>query len=95
VSEDPPHDPSQTTPQVPSQTTPQVPPPDPTPRRNPGWSEVILIAAFVLALVFAVEIASRLIPGVGDAFGRFPTTIVILVAGTLLVLLRLARRSGR
>jgi hypothetical protein len=41
-----------------------------------------------------VEIASRLIPGVGDAFGRFPTTIIVLVAGTLLILVRLASSRG-
>ena len=54
--------------------------------RGPGWREVLLIAAAVIAVVFAVELASAILPPVHDAFVNFPTTIVVLVAGTIGVL---------
>ena len=63
-------------------------------RRAPGWRDVVVIASVVLAIVFAIEIASRLVPAIGDAFGNFPTTIIVLVVGTILVLLRLSRGGG-
>jgi hypothetical protein len=68
---------------------------DRPPRGAPGWGQVLLVAATVLALVFLVEVASRLVPAVGDLFGRFPTTIIVLVVGTLIVLLQLLRRGPR
>jgi hypothetical protein len=54
--------------------------------RSPGWREVLVIAAGVIAVVFALELASAILPPVHDAFGSFPTTIVVLVAGTIVVL---------
>ncbi len=56
---------------------------------------MVVIASVVLAVIFAIEIASRLIPAVDDVFGRFPTTIIVLVVGTLAVLLALVRRAPR
>ncbi len=53
---------------------------------GPGWREVLVIAAGVIAVVFALEIASAILPPVHDAFVSFPTTIVVLVAGTIGVL---------
>jgi len=53
---------------------------------GPGWRDVLVIAAVVVAIVFALELASALLPPVQDAFVRFPTTIVVLVAGTIGVL---------
>jgi hypothetical protein len=47
---------------------------------------VLVIAAAVIAVVFALEIASAILPPVHDAFVSFPTTIVVLVAGTIGVL---------
>jgi len=47
---------------------------------------VLVIAVVVVAIVFALELASALLPPVQDAFVRFPTTIVVLVAGTIGVL---------
>jgi hypothetical protein len=40
----------------------------------------------LIAVVFALELASATLPPVHDAFVNFPTTIVILVAGTVGVL---------
>lgn len=53
---------------------------------SPGWREVLVIAAAVIAVVFALEIASAILPPVHAAFVNFPTTIVVLVAGTIGVL---------
>jgi hypothetical protein len=54
--------------------------------RGPGWREVLIIAAAVIGVVFALELASAVLPPVHDAFVHFPTTIVVLVAGTIGVL---------
>ena len=54
--------------------------------RSPGWREVLVIAAAVIAAVFALELASAILPPVHAAFVSFPTTIVVLVTGTIGVL---------
>jgi len=54
--------------------------------RGPGWREVLVIAAAAIGAVFALELASAMLPPVHDAFVHFPTTIVVLVAGTVGVL---------
>lgn len=54
--------------------------------RGPGWREVLIIAAAVIGVVFVLELASAVLPPVHDAFVHFPTTIVVLVAGTIGVL---------
>ena len=54
--------------------------------RGPGWREVLIIAAAVILVVFVLELASAVLPPVHDAFVSFPTTIVVLVAGTIGVL---------
>lgn len=54
--------------------------------RSPGWREVLVIASGVIAVVFALELASAILPPVHDAFVNFPTTIVVLVAGTIGIL---------
>ena len=54
--------------------------------RGPGWRDVLVIAAGVIGVVFALELASAVLPPVRDAFVTFPTTIVVLVAGTIGVL---------
>jgi hypothetical protein len=46
----------------------------------------------VILVVFALELASAVLPPVHDAFVSFPTTIVVLVAGTIGV--RRLRFSG-
>ena len=62
---------------------------------SPGWREVLVLAALVLAAVFVVELASSLLPPVGEAFSGFPLTIIILVVGTAGLLLLIGRRPGR
>ena len=54
--------------------------------RGPGWREVLVIAAAVILVVFALELASAILPPVHDAFVSFPTTILVLVVGTIGVL---------
>ena len=54
--------------------------------RGPGWREVLVIAAAVIGVVFALELASAMLPPVHDAFVQFPTAIIVLVAGTVGVL---------
>lgn len=63
--------------------------------RGPGWREVLVIATAVIAVVFALELASAMLPPVHDAFVHFPTTIVVLVAGTVGVLALATRRRPR
>lgn len=63
--------------------------------RTPGWREVLLLAGLVLVAVFAVEILSAAFPALGDLFRSFPTTIVILVVGTVGLLVLLAVRRPR
>ncbi len=63
--------------------------------RGPGWREVLIIGVAVVAVVFALELASAVLPPVRDAFVNFPTTIAILVAGTVGVLALAALRRPR
>jgi hypothetical protein len=63
--------------------------------RSPGWREVILVAVLVLAAVFAVEIASSLLPPLREAFRGFPVTITVLVVGTVGLLVLIAVRRPR
>jgi len=67
-------------------------PPD---RRSPGGREVLVVAALVLGAVFAVELLSALVPPLRELFRGFPTTIVILVVGTVGLLLAIALRRPR
>ena len=63
--------------------------------RSPGWREVLGVAVLVLAVVFAVEILSALVPPVREAFRGFPVTIIVLVAGTIGLLVAIALRRPR
>jgi len=63
--------------------------------RGPGWREVLVIGVAVVAVVFALELASAVLPPVRDAFVNFPTAIVILVAGTVGVLALATLRRPR
>ncbi len=63
--------------------------------RAPGLREVVIVAALVLAAVFAVEILSSLLPPVREAFRGFPVTIVALTVGTVGLLLLIGLRPPR
>jgi hypothetical protein len=52
---------------------------------------VVLVAALVVAIL-AIDLISALVPGVDGALASLPTIVVILVAGTLLILVRSLRR---
>ena len=61
--------------------------------RAPGWREVILVTAGVVAFVFGlVGLTALLPPGGQDVVFRTPLAIVVLVAGTAIVLIGIARR---
>lgn len=64
-------------------------------RRSPGWREVLLVAAFVVGAVFAVEILSAVVPPVREAFRGFPVTIAFLVVVTVGLLLLIGLRRPR
>ncbi len=55
-------------------------------RPAPGWREVLILAAALLAVVFAAELLATEVPAVHDLFSSTPATIVVLLAGTLVVL---------
>ena len=63
--------------------------------RGPGWRQALVIAAGVIGAVFALELASAVLPPVQDAFVHFPTTILVLVAGTVGVLAFAIRGRSR
>jgi hypothetical protein len=61
--------------------------------RGPGLREVLLIAVAVLAVVFAIEFLTSRITALGQLFGDFPVTILVLVVGTIAVLVAILRGS--
>ena len=63
--------------------------------RQPGWREVLLVAALLVGAVFAVEVLSAVLPPVREAFRGFPVTILFLVAGTVGLLLLIGLRRPR
>jgi hypothetical protein len=63
--------------------------------RDPGWREVLVIAAAVIGVVVALQLASAMLPPIHDAFVHFPTTIIVLVVGTVGVLALATLRRPR
>lgn len=65
--------------------------PDPRPV---GWRAVLLLAAAVVALVLGLAVVTSLLPaGLQAVVFRTPLLIVVLVAGTVGLLVALARRG--
>ena len=63
--------------------------------RAPGWREVILVTAGVVAFVFGlVGLTALLPPGGQDVVFRTPLAIVVLAVGTLGLLVWIARRPA-
>ncbi len=60
--------------------------------RGPGLREVLAIAAVVILAVLAVEAVSAAVPAVHDVFRTVPITVIVLVAGTAVVLALILRR---
>ncbi len=61
--------------------------------RTFGWREALLVGAVVAGVVLGLAVGTSLLPADAQRLVfRTPLLIVILVAGTALVLLRLVRR---
>ena len=63
-----------------------------TAARAPGWREALALGAIVVIVVLGLAVLTSALPAsLQDAVFRTPLAIVLLVAGTLLVLVRIAR----
>lgn len=62
--------------------------------KGPGLRQVIVVAVAVMLVVLAVEALSSLVPAIRETFRTFPLTVLVLVAGTGLVLALILRRPG-
>ena len=61
-------------------------------RREPGWREVVLVAAAVVAVVLGAAIMTSLLPtDLQDAIFHRPILIAVLLIGTGWLLWRIAR----
>jgi hypothetical protein len=61
-------------------------------RPQPGWPQVILVAAAVVAVVLGATVVTSLLPtGIQDAIFHGPVLIVVLIVGTGWLLWRIAR----
>jgi len=81
----------------PAATAPGSPAPArvPAPARQPGLREVLLVAAAVVLTVFIAAAATALLPREGQALVfDTPLLIVVLIAGTAIVLWRILRSPG-
>ncbi|HEX7950367.1 MAG TPA: hypothetical protein VF494_08460 [Candidatus Limnocylindrales bacterium] len=62
--------------------------------RQPGWPQVILVAAIVVAVVLGAAIATSLLPtSAQEVVFHTPLTILVLIVGTGWLLWRIARRG--
>lgn len=61
--------------------------------RQPGWREVIIVAALVVAAVLGAAILTSVLPtDLQEVVFHTPLAIVVLVVGTAWLLWRIARR---
>ena len=64
-------------------------------RRSPGWREVLVVAGIVVAIVFAFQVLTSLLPpSLQDIVFHTPLAIAVLVIGTVGLLLRIVRRPS-
>jgi hypothetical protein len=61
---------------------------------QPGWREVLLVAAGVVGVVLLIAAVGTFVPPAEAFFNRVPVAIIVLVTGTAWVLWRIARRPG-
>ena len=62
--------------------------------RQPGWREVVLVAAAVVSVVLGAAVLTSLLPTSAQAIVfHTPLTIVVLIGGTGWLLWRIARRG--
>ena len=65
------------------------------PSTSPGWRQVLTVATAVVAAVFGAQVVtSALPPAWQDLLFRTPLAIVLLAAGTVGLLARIARREA-
>ncbi len=63
-------------------------------RSQPGWREVVLVAAAVVAVVLGAAAVTGLLPTpIQQAIFHGPVLIVVLIGGTAWLLWRIARGS--
>jgi len=61
----------------------------------PGWREVLVIAGLLVGLVFAVQVGTSLLPpSIQSVVFHSPLAIVVLAVGTIILLIRIARRPS-
>jgi hypothetical protein len=61
---------------------------------QPGWREVVLVAAAVVAVVIGAAVLTGLLPAViQDVVYQTPIAIVVLIVGTGWLLWRISRRG--
>jgi uncharacterized membrane-anchored protein len=62
--------------------------------RQPGWPQVILVAAIVVAVVLGAAIATSLLPtSAQEVVFHTPLTILVLIVGTGWLLWKIARHG--
>jgi hypothetical protein len=61
---------------------------------QPGWREVVLVAAAVVAVVIGAAVLTGLLPAaIQDVVYQTPIGIVVLIVGTGWLLWRISRRG--
>jgi hypothetical protein len=64
------------------------------PASQPGWREVVLVAAAVVIVVLAAAVGTSLLPtSVQELVFRTPIAIGVLIVGTGWILWRISRRE--
>jgi hypothetical protein len=70
--------------------------PDPRASRTPGWREVIILAAAIVATVLGAAVVTSILPEQLQALVfHSPIAIVVLLAGTAFVLWRVSSGQPR
>jgi heme A synthase len=65
------------------------------PGRQPGWREVLIVAAVVVAVVLGLAVATSLLPTqVQQVVFHTPLLILVLIGGTGWLLWRVSRRRS-
>lgn len=63
-------------------------------RRQPGWREVLIVAAAAVVVVLGAAILTSVLPiGIQEVVFHTPLAIVVLILGTGWLLWRISRRT--
>jgi len=60
--------------------------------RAPRDRRVVLVIALLVVAILVINVISALVPGMDGALASLPVVVLILVAGTLVILARTLRR---